>query len=117
VQPRSAADHAPAGLGADRFVSSEAGRSGRRHQGAYAVAKAGVMVLAEAIAEENNDLDVTANVVAPSGLDTRANRATLAPAGDSSLVSVEDIAKIISFLASVEAGQLRGVWLPAFGRA
>lgn len=105
------------GWGRIVFVSSEAARSGRRHQGAYAVAKAGVAVLAETIAEENNDLDLTANVVAPSSLDSRANRATLAAAGDSSLVSVEDVAKMISFLASVEAGQLRGAWLPALGRA
>jgi NAD(P)-dependent dehydrogenase (short-subunit alcohol dehydrogenase family) len=105
------------GWGRIVFVSSEAARNGRRHQGAYAIAKAGVAVLAEAIAEENSDLDVTANVVAPSALDTPANRATLAAAGDSSLVSVEDVAKMIAFLASVEAGQLRGAWLPAFGHA
>jgi NAD(P)-dependent dehydrogenase (short-subunit alcohol dehydrogenase family) len=62
------------------FLSSEAVRSGRSHQGAYAVAKAGVAVLAETIAEENNDLDVTANVVAPSALDRPANHAALAGA-------------------------------------
>jgi NAD(P)-dependent dehydrogenase (short-subunit alcohol dehydrogenase family) len=106
------------GWGRIVFVSSEAARSGRRHQGAYALAKAGVAVLAETIAEENNDLDVTANVVAPSALDTPANRAA-APAGPdhSSFVSVEDVAMMIAFLASVEAGQLRGAWLPAFGHA
>jgi NAD(P)-dependent dehydrogenase (short-subunit alcohol dehydrogenase family) len=104
------------GWGRIVFVSSEAARSGRRYQGAYAIAKAGVAVLAETIAEENNDLDVTANVVAPSALDTPANRAALEGAGHSTLVSVEDVAMMIAFLASVEAGQLRGAWLPAFGR-
>jgi NAD(P)-dependent dehydrogenase (short-subunit alcohol dehydrogenase family) len=99
------------------FVSAEAARSHRRHQGAYAIAKAGVTVLAETIAEENDDMDVTANVVAPSALDTRVNRAALGSADPSSLVSVEDVAKMIAFLASAEAGQLRGAWLPAFGRA
>lgn len=105
------------GWGRIVFVSSQAARSGRRHQGAYAIAKAGVAVLAEAIAEESSDLDVTANVVAPSALDTPANRAASAAADHSSLVSVEDVARMIAFLASVEAGQLRGAWLPAFGRA
>jgi NAD(P)-dependent dehydrogenase (short-subunit alcohol dehydrogenase family) len=105
------------GWGRIVFVSSEAARGGRRHQGAYAVAKAGVAVLAETIAEENNDLDVTANVVAPSALDTPANRAPSSATDPSSFVSVEDVAKMIAFLASVEAGQLRGAWLPAFGRA
>jgi NAD(P)-dependent dehydrogenase (short-subunit alcohol dehydrogenase family) len=98
------------------LVSSQAARSHRRGQGAYAIAKAGVSVLAEAIAEENNDLDVTANVIAPSFLDTPANRASLPAAEHGSLVSVEDVAEMISFLSSQEAGQLRGAWLPAFGR-
>ena len=104
------------GWGRIVLVSSEAARSGRNHQGAYAIAKAGVSVLAETIAEENNDLDITANVVAPSALDTPANRAALA-ADQLSLVSVQDVARMIAFLASAEAGQLRGAWLPAFGHA
>jgi NAD(P)-dependent dehydrogenase (short-subunit alcohol dehydrogenase family) len=98
------------------LVSSQAARSHRRGQGAYAIAKAAVSVLAETIAEENNDLDVSANVVAPSALDTPANRASLPAADHGSLVSVEDVAEMISFLGSQEAGQLRGAWLPAFGR-
>ncbi len=105
------------GWGRIVFVSSEAARRGRRHQGPYAIAKAGVTVLAETIAEENSDLDVTANVVAPSVLDTPANRTAVAPADHSSLVSVEDVARMIAFLASVEAGHLRGAWLPAVGHA
>lgn len=105
------------GWGRIVFVSSKAARSGRRNQGAYAIAKAGVAVLAETIAEENNDLDVTANVVAPSALATPANRAGLAGGDHSSFVPVEDVATMIAFLASIEAGQLRGAWLPAFGRA
>lgn len=99
------------------FVSAEAAQRGRRHQGAYAIAKAGVTVLAETIAEENEDLDVTANVVGPSALDTPVNRAARGSADPSSLVPLEDVAKMIAFLASEEAGQLRGAWLPAFGRA
>jgi hypothetical protein len=33
------------------------------------------------------------------------------------LVPVEDVASTIAFLASAPAGQLRGAWLPALGRA
>jgi NAD(P)-dependent dehydrogenase (short-subunit alcohol dehydrogenase family) len=105
------------GWGRIVFVSSAAARSGRRQQGPYAIAKAALSVLAETIAEENNDMDITANVVAPSALDTPANRAALAPADQASLVSVKDVAAMIGFLASPEAGQLRGAWLPAFGHA
>jgi NAD(P)-dependent dehydrogenase (short-subunit alcohol dehydrogenase family) len=105
------------GWGRIVFVSSAAARSGRRQQGPYAIAKAALSVLAETIAEENNDMDVTANVVAPSALDTPANRAALAPGDQASVVSVEDVAAMIGFLASTEAGSLRGAWLPAFGHA
>jgi NAD(P)-dependent dehydrogenase (short-subunit alcohol dehydrogenase family) len=35
----------------------------------------------------------------------------------SRLVPVEDVARMITFLASDEAGQLRGAWLSAFGQA
>jgi NAD(P)-dependent dehydrogenase (short-subunit alcohol dehydrogenase family) len=99
------------------FISARAARNGRKHQTAYAVAKAGVSILAEAIAEENADHDVTANVVAPSVLDTPANRDTLVHTDHSRLVPVEDVARMITFLASDEAGQLRGAWLSAFGQA
>jgi NAD(P)-dependent dehydrogenase (short-subunit alcohol dehydrogenase family) len=105
------------GWGRIVFVSSQAARSRRRHQGAYAVAKAGISVLAETIAEENRDMDLTANVVAPSVLDTATNRAAMPDADYDKWVPLGDVARIIAFLASEEAGQLRGAWLPAFGRA
>jgi NAD(P)-dependent dehydrogenase (short-subunit alcohol dehydrogenase family) len=105
------------GWGRIVLVSSEAARSRRRNQGAYAIAKAGISVLAETIAEENDDVDVTANAVAPSILDTPANRAAMPEADHSSLVPLEDVATTIAFLASAAAGQLRGAWLPALGRA
>jgi hypothetical protein len=69
-----------------------------------------------ASAAEDRGLDVTANVVAPSTLDTPANRATL-PASDSSpWVPPADVAAI-SFLASDTAGQLRGARLLFYGSA
>jgi NAD(P)-dependent dehydrogenase (short-subunit alcohol dehydrogenase family) len=76
-----------------------------------------VAVLAEPIAEEYKDLDVTANVVTPSVLDTPASRTAMPGTEHASMVSVEDVAKTFAFLAFQEAGQLRGAWLPAFGRA
>ena len=105
------------GWGRIVMVSSRTAREGRSGQVAYAIAKAGVAVLAETIAEENRGRDITANVVAPSTLDTLANRAGM-PDGDfSKWVPPADVAAAISFLASDEAGQLRGAWLPAYGSA
>jgi NAD(P)-dependent dehydrogenase (short-subunit alcohol dehydrogenase family) len=105
------------GWGRIVLVSSRTAREGRSGQAAYAVAKAGVAVLAETIAEENRGLDVTANVVAPSTLDTSANRAAMPDSDFSAWVPPDDVAANIVFLASQEAGQLRGAWLPVYGSA
>jgi len=99
------------------LVSSRTARSGRAGQAAYAVAKAGVGVLAETIAEESVGTGVTANAVAPSTLDTAANRGAMPKADPSRWVPPADAAAAIAFLASEEAGQLRGSWLPVFGSA
>lgn len=105
------------GWGRIVLVSSRTARGDRSGQSAYAVAKAGVAVLAETIAEENRGLDVTANVIAPSTLDTPANRSSMPKSDFSEWVPPEDAAASISFLTSQEAGQLRGAWLPVYGSA
>lgn len=105
------------GWGRIVLVSSRTARESRSGQAAYAVAKAGVAVLAETIAEENRGLDITANVIAPSTMDTPATRAAMPDADFSTWVPPADVAASIAFLASQEAGQLRGAWLPAYGSA
>jgi NAD(P)-dependent dehydrogenase (short-subunit alcohol dehydrogenase family) len=105
------------GWGRIVLVSARTARSGRSGQAGYAVAKAGVAVLAETIAEENRGSDITANVVAPSVIDTPANRNSMPGADPSTWVPPADLAASVMFLASEEAGQLRGAWLPAFGSA
>jgi NAD(P)-dependent dehydrogenase (short-subunit alcohol dehydrogenase family) len=105
------------GWGRVVLVSSRTAREGRSGQVAYAVAKAGVAVLAETIAEENHGLDVTANIIAPSTLDTPANRAAMPDSDFSAWVPPADAAASISFLASDAAGQLQGAWLPVYGSA
>lgn len=99
------------------LVSAQAARQDRAGQGIYAVAKSGVSVLAEAIAEENRDKDVTANVVAPAALATPANIAATPGSDHAKLVPPDVVAEMIAFLGSEEAGLLRGAWMPAFGRA
>lgn len=105
------------GWGRAVFVSSRTARQDRSGQVAYAIAKSGVSVLAETIAEENRGVDVTANVVAPSTLDIAANRAAMPEADFSAWVAPADVAASISFLVSQEAGELRGGWLPVYGGA
>lgn len=105
------------GSGRIVLVSSRTAREGRSGQAAYAVAKAGVAVLAETIAEETRGSNVTANVIAPSTLDTPANRAAMPSADHSSWVAPERVATAIAYLASEAAGDLRGAWLPLYGSA
>jgi NAD(P)-dependent dehydrogenase (short-subunit alcohol dehydrogenase family) len=99
------------------LVSSRTARKDRSGQAAYAIAKSGVAVLAETIAEEAVGTGVTANVVAPSTLDTPANRSAMPDADHGTWVQPADAAASIAFLASEAAGQLRGTWLPLYGSA
>jgi NAD(P)-dependent dehydrogenase (short-subunit alcohol dehydrogenase family) len=97
------------------LVSSRTARSDRSGQVGYAVAKAGVEVLAQTIAEETRAHNVTANVIAPSTIDTPANRRAI-PDGDfDSWVTLDDIAASISFLINEAAGAIRGATLPLYG--
>jgi NAD(P)-dependent dehydrogenase (short-subunit alcohol dehydrogenase family) len=96
------------------FVSARTAVRPRAGDGAYAVAKAGVIVLAQTIAEETRGTGVTANAVAPSILDTPANRSSM-PGDPSKWVPPADLAESIAFLASDAAGQLRGALLPVYG--
>jgi NAD(P)-dependent dehydrogenase (short-subunit alcohol dehydrogenase family) len=98
------------------FVSARTAVRPRPGDGAYAIAKSGVVVLAQVIAEETRDTGVTSNVVAPSIIDTPANRASIG--GDPSRwVPPAHLAEAIAFLASEAAGQLRGAFLPVYGSA
>ena len=99
------------------LVSARTARFDRTGQAAYAIAKAGVGLLAEVISEENHLFGVTANAIAPSILDTPANRSAMPDADPSTWIPPEDVAATIEFLCSKEAGHLRGAWLPLTGAA
>lgn len=97
------------------LVSSRTARQDRSGQVGYAVAKAGVEVLAETIAEENRAYNVTANIVAPSTMDTSGNRAAMPDADTSVWVSPEDVASAISHLIEEPSGAIRGATIPLNG--
>lgn len=103
------------GRGRIVFVSGRAAHMDRAGQVGYAVAKAGVEVLAQTISEETRAHDVTANVVAPSTIDTPANRAAMPDADHDAWVSLEDVAGSISFLLNEPGGAIRGATLPLYG--
>lgn len=87
----------------------------RDGQAAYPVSKAGVEILAHTIAEENKGTDVTVNVIAPSIVDTPANRRVMPGADFSRWVLPEEIAASVSFLVGDRAGALMDARLPLYG--
>jgi NAD(P)-dependent dehydrogenase (short-subunit alcohol dehydrogenase family) len=84
---------------------------------AYAVSKAAVAALTEALAEEWRDEGILVNAVLPSIMNTPANRAAMPGADHASWPSVEAVAEAILFLASPANALTSGALLPVYGRA
>jgi NAD(P)-dependent dehydrogenase (short-subunit alcohol dehydrogenase family) len=84
---------------------------------AYTVAKAGVAALTIALGEEVANDGVLVNAVAPSIMDTPANRASMPKADFATWPRVEEVAAAITFLASPENKVIRGAVVPVYGKA
>ena len=84
---------------------------------AYTVAKAGVAALTVALAEEVAKDDILVNAVAPSIMDTPANRAAMPKADFDAWPKVEDVAATIVFLASPDNRVTRGAIVPVYGKS
>lgn len=83
---------------------------------AYCAAKAGVVAFTKAIAEETKDLNITANVVLPSVIDTPANRASMGEEEAERWVKPESLAEVICFLCSDAAKDISGAAIPVYGQ-
>jgi NAD(P)-dependent dehydrogenase (short-subunit alcohol dehydrogenase family) len=84
---------------------------------AYTAGKAGVAALTAALAEEVAGQCILVNAVAPSIMDTPANRASMPKANYELWPKVEEVARTILFLASPENAVTRGAVVPVYGRA
>jgi NAD(P)-dependent dehydrogenase (short-subunit alcohol dehydrogenase family) len=82
---------------------------------AYAASKSAVAALTQALAQELTDEQIWVNAVAPSILDTPANRAAMPEADHSRWVSLADLAEVITFLASPDNRATRGAVIPVYG--
>jgi 2-hydroxycyclohexanecarboxyl-CoA dehydrogenase len=101
-----------AGWGRVVAIGSSAGKTGgSKAMAAYAASKAGVMALAKSIASEYAKHGVTANALAPALIDTPmlagiADLASKIPVGRLGLP--QDVADVVTFLASDHAGYITG---------
>jgi NAD(P)-dependent dehydrogenase (short-subunit alcohol dehydrogenase family) len=84
---------------------------------AYSVSKAAVAALTVALAEEVAKDGVLVNAVAPSIMDTGANRKAMPKADFDKWPKVEEVAATIVFLASPENRVTRGAIVPVYGKS
>lgn len=84
---------------------------------AYTACKAGVAAMTQALAEEVVSSGILVNAVAPSIMDTPANRAAMPDANYAQWPKVDEVARTILFLASPDNRVTRGAIVPVYGRA
>jgi NAD(P)-dependent dehydrogenase (short-subunit alcohol dehydrogenase family) len=89
----------------------------RAKSGAYAVSKAGVLVLTETIAEEVKKFEINVNAVLPSTMDTEENRRNMPQADFSKWVPPAEMAAVIAGLVSDSMRPVSGAAVTAYGKA
>ncbi len=105
------------------FISSVVALSGAPGQVNYAASKAGLIGIARSIARELGSRSITANVVAPGYIDTAMTAGVSQARREEILGSIplrrqaspEEVAAVVTFLASDAAGYVTGVVLPVDG--
>lgn len=105
------------------FISSVVGLLGSAGQVNYAASKAGLVGMARSLARELGSRGITANVVAPGFIDTeltavlpddkKAEYLDQIPLGR--YATVDEVAAVVRFLASEEAGYVTGAVVPVDG--
>jgi NAD(P)-dependent dehydrogenase (short-subunit alcohol dehydrogenase family) len=96
-------------------VAAVAGLKGSAGLAAYSAAKAAVMRIVEALAEEHRADAITVNCVLPSTIDTPQNRAAMPDADTSLWVSPAAIADAIALLLTARARAITGAAIPVTG--
>ena len=105
------------------FIGSVSGMWGVGNQANYAASKAGLIGMARSIAREVTKAGVTANVVAPGYIDTDMTRALDERIQEGALAfvpakrtgTVNEVAGVVSFLASEDASYISGAVIPVDG--
>lgn len=105
------------------FMGSVVGLTGLPGQANYAASKAGLVGMARSLTRELGSRSITANVVAPGFIDTEMTQAMDPKYQDMAqqaiplgrIGKVEEVAGVISFLASEDAAYISGAVIPVDG--
>jgi NAD(P)-dependent dehydrogenase (short-subunit alcohol dehydrogenase family) len=97
-------------------VSSKTGLQGAGEFAAYAIAKGAIKTFTASLAEEVLNDNVLVNAIAPSTIDTEANRKDMPNAKHENWVKPEDIARTLAFLCSEQNQVTSGTVVPVYGR-
>ena len=98
-------------------VSSRTGLLGAGDYAAYAVAKGTIATFTVSLAEEGLPDNILVNAIAPSTIDTEANRAAMPKAKHENWVKPEDIARTVAYLCSESNQVTSGAVVPVYGKA
>ncbi|WAH60730.1 SDR family oxidoreductase [Pseudomonas silvicola] len=104
-----------AGSGKIINIAAASAVSGKPQMGAYCASKSVVARLTESMALELREHGINVNAVAPSILDTPANRAAMPDADPATWVSTAQLASVMAFLASDAANAIHGAVIPVVG--
>jgi NAD(P)-dependent dehydrogenase (short-subunit alcohol dehydrogenase family) len=98
------------------FISAMTIFDPKPNRAAYIVSKAGLATLTQVLALEGKDYNIQVNTIAPSIIDTQANRDAMPDMDASRWVAPSDIAATILFLCSAEADGITGTVVKMPGR-
>ncbi len=89
-------------------VASVSAHSGYSHHSSYSVAKAGVLRLTEAVADELRSYNIHINAVCPRGIATGFFGPKIQMVDQTKWIQPEEVADVILFLSSYEARGITG---------
>lgn len=98
-------------------IGSRAATENPAGQAVFNASKAAVTSLVQSLATELDDTNITANVLVPAVIDTRATRAALPYADYMHWPEASDIAAVLDFLLSPASEVINGAAIPVYGKA